>query len=679
MEWEDRPINIRISQETCQAHVTVETFGKTKVQVNTMNKIKLSLYIRVSALFLILNTSFFTLRASAQNVADSLELNEIHIQATRIKEPIDYQPIQVTIIDSTTLHQYSAQDLGSLLSNQTFAFVQSNGPGGLQSLSLRGYDARHTQVIWEGFDLNHPMVGTADLSLIPVSILSSVEVSPGNPGSSFGAGSSGGVIYLKTDDFINKAQLSTTVGSFGQDQQNVSVGTRDNNWKVTLLAGRKQANNDFHYYNTQEKQTKKRQNNSLNSRHLLTNLEWEKKNNFFKTALWYNLQNNHIANATNFNSGKGVQNDNSVRWYGIYGRIKGKTNYQVKAYYSHYDLKYDDSSFGTHSRSVAQNYTFEAQGRHYFSRLLDLSGLLSLQELNVKTNNYDDREKRQLLSGLLHAVYEPIHGFRIYPALRIDSYSDFGSQLSPALGANYELMANKLYLRTQIKQDFTAPTFNQLYWQPGGNPDLDPEKSRTLDIGLTYQTKINHVFEIHIMPSYYVSKQKDGIRWMPNNQGIWSPVNILGLKMHGAELESVIKYQKQNFSVTLHSFSTWTIARITNNDNIVGNVKGKQLSYVPKWSYKSSINVRSGPLSVFVNQKRIGSRFTTNDHSSNIDPLSAYNILDGGFILKYGIQNLILSLQGRVMNIFNKAYQVVAWYPMPGRNYTGTLSITVKM
>ncbi|HKJ46478.1 MAG TPA: TonB-dependent receptor [Balneolales bacterium] len=644
-----------------------------------MNKINLYLYLRVSALFLILNISFFSLQAFAQNVADSLELNEIQIQATRIKEPVDYQPIQVTLIDSTALRQYSAQDLGSLLSNQTFAFVQSNGPGGLQSLSLRGYDARHTQVIWDGFDLNHPMVGTADLSLIPVSILSSVEVSPGNPGTSFGAGSSGGVIYLKTDDFINKAQLSTTVGSFGQDQQNVSVGTRDKNWKVTLLAGRKQANNDFPYYNIQENKTIKRQHNALNARHLLTNLEWEKKNHFLKTALWYNHQNNHIANAINFNSGKGVQKDNSVRWYGMYGGRKGQTHYQVKAYYSHYDLKYDDSSFGTHSRSVAQNYTVEAQGRHYFSRSFDLSGLVSIQELNVKTNNYDDREKRQLLSGLLNAIYEPVQGLRIYPAIRIDSYSDFGSQLSPALGVNYELMTNKLFLRAQIKQDFTAPTFNQLYWQPGGNPDLDPEKSRTLDIGLTYDTKFKQVLDIRIMPSYYVSKQKDGIRWMPNNQGIWSPVNILGLKMHGAELESVIRYQKHNLSVTLQNFSTWTIARITNNDNMVGNVNGKQLSYVPKWSFKTSLNISSGPLSVFVNQKRIGSRFTTNDHSSSLDPLSAYNIVDSGFILKKDIHNLILSLQGRVMNVFNKSYQVVAWYPMPGRNYTGTISISVKI
>jgi len=670
-------INSRISQETCQTRITVETFGKIKVQVKTMHTNKL--YLSLTALLLIFIFLCSSQLVSAQSVSDSLQLREIHIEATRIKEPVAYQPIQVNVIDSTTLQQFQSQDLGSLLMDQSFAFVQSNGPGGLQSLSLRGYDARHTQVIWEGFVINHPMVGTSDLSLIPVSVLSSVEISPGNPATSFGAGSSGGTVYLKTDDFINKIQLGSAFGSYGYAKQNLAIGTKHKNWKVTFMAGQKQSDNNFPYYNTVENKQIKRQNNALNAHHILTNVEWQKKNHFVKTALWYNYQDNHIANAVNFNGGKGEQRDNSVRWYGIYGGRYGKTHYRVKTYYSHYNLKYDDPNYGTHSRSLALKYNVQGQIRHYFSKIFDISGLISFNREIIKTNNYNYREDRNRVSGLVHGEYRPVPELRIYPALRFDNYSDFGSQVSPDLGVNFEMIPRILFIRAQIKRDFTAPTFNQLYWQPGGNKDLNPEKSWTAEAGFTFQKQLSKGLLLKVMPTYYNSRQKDGIRWVPGSNGVWSPVNILGLHMQGAELESVLMYELNGITLQLRNFTEWTKAEITKSDQSKSHDLHKQLSYVPKWSFKTDLSIHSGPIMLYINQNRTGSRYTTNDHSSSLDPLSAFNIINSGIILSHRFGAFRLALHAKVQNLFNKSYQIVAWYPMPGRNYLGSLNISMRI
>jgi len=72
--------------------------------------------------------------------------------------------------------------------------------------------------------------------------------------------------------------------------------------------------------------------------------------------------------------------------------------------------------------------------------------------------------------------------------VRFDDYSDFGSTTNPRLGLVWhatELLTLKLFGGTA----FRAPSFIDLYSQNNptalGNPNLEPEKNRTVDFGLT--------------------------------------------------------------------------------------------------------------------------------------------------------------------------------------------------
>jgi outer membrane cobalamin receptor len=121
-----------------------------------------------------------------QAIDSLLQLDEILIQSTRIREPLRYQPVDVQYIDSLRLAHYRSMPVSAVLSRYSNLFIRDNGPGGLATLSQRGLASSQTQVLWEGFPLNSLSLGLADLSVIPSGLFSSVEVSPGTPSSAFG-------------------------------------------------------------------------------------------------------------------------------------------------------------------------------------------------------------------------------------------------------------------------------------------------------------------------------------------------------------------------------------------------------------------------------------------------------------------------------------------------------------
>lgn len=122
----------------------------------------------------------------AQTATDSLWMDEIRVQATRVDVEDSYQAVAVQRIDSLQIQRISTTNLSGLLQALTPIYVRDAGPGGLSTFSSRGFSASQTQVIWNGFPLNHPMLGVTDLSLIPTIAIQSVAVSAGASNASFG-------------------------------------------------------------------------------------------------------------------------------------------------------------------------------------------------------------------------------------------------------------------------------------------------------------------------------------------------------------------------------------------------------------------------------------------------------------------------------------------------------------
>ena len=107
----------------------------------------------------------------------------------------------------------------------------------------------------------------------------------------------------------------------------------------------------------------------------------------------------------------------------------------------------------------------------------------------------------------------------------------FDSEVTYNLGVGYDFTdSTKLVLNHST--GFKAPTFNDLYYPFGGNPELKPETSETTEVLLKQSFELGQ-FGI----SLYQTEVENLIAWAPQDNGIWAPQNINAADIQGAEFE----------------------------------------------------------------------------------------------------------------------------------------------
>ncbi|MEO5906174.1 MAG: TonB-dependent receptor plug domain-containing protein, partial [Saprospiraceae bacterium] len=111
-------------------------------------------------------------------------------------------------IDSNYISHRHATNLASLLSMNTPLFIRSYGAGTLATVGIRGGNASHTQILWNGIPIRNPMLGLIDLALLPSAFIDEAEVHYGGHGAAFGSGAVGGLISLSNDHISLDNQMS---------------------------------------------------------------------------------------------------------------------------------------------------------------------------------------------------------------------------------------------------------------------------------------------------------------------------------------------------------------------------------------------------------------------------------------------------------------------------------------
>ena len=98
------------------------------------------------------------------------------------------------------------------------------------------------------------------------------------------------------------------------------------------------------------------------------------------------------------------------------------------------------------------------------------------------------KEDRTELTATATARWRALPWLGLGLTLREELYDDEFSPLIPALFVDGELIrGGKLVLKGSLSRNYRYPTLNDLYFQPGGNPDLKPEKGWSYDVGLDLQ------------------------------------------------------------------------------------------------------------------------------------------------------------------------------------------------
>jgi iron complex outermembrane receptor protein len=253
--------------------------------------------------------------------------------------------------------------------------------------------------------------------------------------------------------------------------------------------------------------------------------------------------------------------------------------------------------------------------------------------------------------------HQPFERFKYNLSLRAGGSTAYSIPVIFSVDGSFQL-TRSFDLKGAYSSNYRLPTFNDFYWEPGGNPDLEPETSNSGELGIAFQKK-EHVISI----TGFVINSEDLIQWQPGSDGIWSPVNIKEANNYGFELaaKGSQKFNEHQIGWNLRYDYTRAIDKDTNN----------QLIYVPEHRANGLFQYAWRTWTLQYQIQYTGEVFVT---TSNTQSLDDYAISNLEFVKSFFNRRMILSF--KVNNLFNKAYQSVAFRPMPDRN--GQLNLTYK-
>ena len=247
-------------------------------------------------------------------------------------------------------------------------------------------------------------------------------------------------------------------------------------------------------------------------------------------------------------------------------------------------------------------------------------------------------------------------------------------------GAEYHILPDdRLYLSASMSSNHHFPTLNDLYFQPGGNPDLRAEHSLSRETGIIFslgKKRLHLTSEL----SLYSANVRDWIIWLPSWRGNWEPVNIESVKTSGVEanIDLVAKTGKVEWKF-IGGYAFTRSRNFGNPENWADDSHGKQLPYIPLHSGNVNGSVSYNGWSLVYTWNYYSERFTTtsNTYQSERDSLYPYFMNQVRLAKRVHINSRSLDMSMTVYNLFNESYRSVLQRQMPGRNFLFTASLNL--
>ena len=608
---------------------------------------------------------------------DTLHLPEFEVKANYVIDNHGFKRIK---FDSITLIPHIASDLSLILSEYSTIFVKSYGNGTLATPSFRGTTAQHTQVQWNGINLNSPMLGQIDLSQIPVAQFEKIEILYGAAGIALTSGAFGGVINMvSSPDWNNRFNImgAQSLASFDNYSTNVSLAMGNSQVQSHTKINYSSSLNDFPYFNDQLQEKVYQQNASFKQFGISQEFYWKLKDkHLFSARLWYSQSDRNLPPTILSDPNQSEkQKDDILRAIIEYKYVEKRYYFMIHSALSDQFMNYRNDSLNANH----QVYTWINRARFTYNGIKKLSLKPGL-DFNYDwafSDGYQGMKTRittSLFAEIFYDFSKKIKGSMVFREELIDGklmpvISTLGMEYKPFSKINFVFSSN-------IARNYRFPTLNELYWSPGGNPDLKPELDYIVELGTTYNFSSHHssLFLEASLSGYY-SWIYEMIVWVPmeENTSLWRPENVNEVLARGFEFSLNLKWTIFGFDLGLKNNYSYNRSTYEKSSSPNDQKQGKQLIYTPLNSLNSMVSIEKWKFFLRYNFMFIGKRFTSNDNLSYMPAYNLSNIILGKNI---NLKNICLTLQAEIKNLFNLDYQSIKNRPMPGINYGLTLKVS---
>jgi iron complex outermembrane receptor protein len=560
--------------------------------------------------FLLFSILLFGQFLLAQN-KPAIPLNEVIVSDSQLKNFSSSQSVQ-KLNDSIISKNQSS--LTSLLNYNTVIYFKENGLGMVSSPSFRGTTAQQTAVVWNGININSQLLGQTDFNTVSTRGYNSIAVKAGGGSIVYGSGAIGGTIHLNNDlKFKNtfKNTVEVYYGAFNSLSAIYAITAATNKWSTNASFTRNSSDNDFKFIGKEGKNT----NGEFYNSSLSTAIGYKvNTNNSIKFYSQIYDGERHFS-LTSPNSVKTKYQDYNTRNLLTWTSNIGRSVSNVKLAYitEHYKYFEDIENEGFTSGGV-KSFIAKHDFVYELAPTISLNTILDYNKSDGVGSGIGNSSRQ--VGGVSVLLKQNLSKQWNYELSARKEISDvYKSPVVFSAGSTIDF--SELYqLKFNLSRNYRVPTFNDLYWEGSGNPDLRPENSYQAEVGNQFKYK-----DFRLTATAYTSKIDDMIRWLPTNSGNWSPVNTDKVSIYGAE--ALLGWNK---SLNGHAFdfsSTYSYTVSLDDKN------NKQLFYVPYHKLTAAASYSYKRFNAYYQFLFTGEVFTTSDN----DPkyiLSDYNVSNFG-------------------------------------------------
>lgn len=639
-----------------------------------------------------------TLHAQGNDSIKSQQLSEVEVSA-HAKPSVTRSTTLLQVLDNKDIERVGIQSVSDAVRRFSGVTVKDyGGIGGMKTVSLRGMGAQHTGVSYDGVAMSNIQSGQIDISRFSLDNVSLISLSIGQSDNIFESArsfaSAGGLqIYTSIPDLKDKvytAEVTAKTGSYGLFNPSAYYAQKlGNKFSISANGSWERADGRYKYKfkNVTQTEEGKRKNSDVDI--------WRTEINVYGRF----SKNDEIRFKTNyFDSERGLPG--SVILYNenykerVWNKDLFSQLYYKNALNKHFEIKTQVKFSRNYYKYLSLNNNLESgrqedritQWEYYASagvlykphEHFSVSLMEDIFQNRLKSNFTDvDKPKRNTSLTALSAQYRnqylTITGSLLATYMDEDINSgekpEDKKKITPAISVSYQpLKSTNLRVRGSYKKIFRTPTFNDMYYQRMGNRNLKPEYATQYNAGIVWAGTISNLVNfISVSVDGYFNKVDDKIVAFPT-VNIFRMRNYGKVDMQGVDINAQVNTNITN-DIVLDISGNYSYQKVIDvTDENSKNYK-HQVPYTPRHYGSGTISIENPWINVAYSVIISGKRYAL-DQNIKDNEIDAYTDHNLSFNKSFTLKKNILRLQFNLTNLANKYYQIINYYPMPGRAFT---------
>ena len=480
------------------------------------------------------------------------------VTASRLEQQLTDTIAHTTVITQRDIRESQVADLPNLLRREAgFEFTQNGGVGNVAGIFLRGGSGAQVLILIDGVRVSSANFGTTQIEGVMLDQVERVEIVRGNVSALYGAGAIGGVIqiFTKQGKGAPHAEAQVMLGSRSTNRASASYsGTKDDtrfNFNVTRFQ-----TEGFSAIDTSKAPNANPDKDGY--RNLSASGQLSQR---LAAGHEIGLRAYQNQGEIKFDNAFGKPTDRNWSENGV-SSVSAYSNNEFKPWWtSRFTLGQSADKGKTYTNDAAparaNTRNAQMQWQNDFTPAkghVVTAGVERLNQYLDSTTAYPIT-RRDVNSAML-AYNGRIGAHQFQASERHDRYSDFGSANSWLAGYGYDLTPD--WKATAMRSNaFRAPTFNDLFFPGFSNPNLQPEKSYSSEMGVQYAVG-PHLLRV----AEFSTKYKNLIDFPPP---AFLPQNVASARVDGTELSYTGQYR------------TWDVRASLTVQDPVNAVTGAQL------------------------------------------------------------------------------------------------------